>query len=460
MKIFKKEGTIYDIFNRLKLRDFSGNTGLALKNGSYQFFTNLISKFGSLLFTIIIARILMPELFGLYSLALSTVLLFAAISDFGMSNSLVKFVSTELGKRSLKKAKAYLNYFWKIKLVLIGVLVLVLAISSKFISNVIYNKPIFLALIAGILYVLFYGTTITLQATLQALNKFKNIFFGETIFQISRAVLVPIAVLICIKYSLSNSLILFFIFLALGISFLFYSLFLWLFETRKTDLVKSKEAKISSKQKKLTNRFIIALSTTFVSGIFFSYIDRIMLGHFVAAEFIGFYTVALSFISTASALTGIGSVLLPIFSSTENSRIETGLKKSVNLYFIFSIFAILLIVIFANPLILIVYGKAYLPATNLLRILSLFFLALPISGIYTTYFVSIGKPKVIAWLTIASTVLNILLNYILITSLLKYGDLTASFGAAIATVISQFFYMFSLMIIRKRNLKVQTKASM
>jgi stage V sporulation protein B len=454
MKIIKRARALSsDIFHRLRDRNFSGNTGMVIKNGTYQFLTNFVSKLGSLLFTVIIARLLMPELFGLYSLAFSTILLFATISDFGISNSLVKFVSKELSKKNFKKAKSFLSYFWKIKWILIAILAFALAASAKLISDVIYNKPIFLALIAGLLYVLFYGVMIFLQAILQSLNKFKNILFGETIFQVSRLALISLAVLLCIKYSISNSLTLFFIFLALGSSYLFVSLFLWFYQTRKTELVQTVNSDIPPKQKKKVNRFILALSTTFVSGIFFSYIDRIMLGHFVAAEFIGYYTIAISFVSAASALTGIGSVLLPIFSGTESARLERGVRKSVSAFLIFSIISILLIIAFANPLISIIYGNAYLPAANLLRLLSLFFLAFPLSGIYATYFISKGKPKAVAWFSIISTLVNIALNYVLITSLLKYGDLTATFGAGIATVVSQFFYMFGLMIARRRSLK-------
>ena len=454
MKIIKRARVLFsDIFYRLKNRNFSGNTGMVIKNGTYQFFTNFVSKLGSLLFTVIIARLLMPELFGLYSLAFSTILLFATISDFGISNSLVKFVSRELSKGNLKKAKSFLSYFWKIKWILISILIFALAASAKLISDVIYNKPIFLALIAGLLYVLFYGIMIFLQAILQSLNKFKNILFGETIFQVSRLLLISLAVLLCIKYSVSNSVTLFFIFLALGVSYLFVSLFLWFFQTQKTDLIRTANSDIPKKQKRIVNRFILALSTTFVSGIFFSYIDRIMLGHFVAAEFIGFYTIALSFVSAASALTGIGTVLLPIFSGIESSRLERGLRKSVRVLLIFAVISILLVLIFANPLISIIYGNAYLPAANLLRLLSLFFLAFPLSGIYATYFISKGKPKAVAWFSIISTIVNIILNYVLITSLLKYGDLAATFGAGIATVVSQFLYMFGLIITRRRILK-------
>ena len=54
--------------------------------------------------TILLARILMPELFGLYNLALSTIFLFSAISNLGIGETVITFVSKELGKNKKKSA--------------------------------------------------------------------------------------------------------------------------------------------------------------------------------------------------------------------------------------------------------------------------------------------------------------------------------------------------------------------
>ncbi|MCX8194473.1 MAG: flippase, partial [Candidatus Pacearchaeota archaeon] len=55
-------------------------TKQALKNSFYQFFLSVISRFGGLVFTIIVARLLFPDLFGLYNLALTIVLLLATFT--------------------------------------------------------------------------------------------------------------------------------------------------------------------------------------------------------------------------------------------------------------------------------------------------------------------------------------------------------------------------------------------
>jgi len=58
----------FGITNRILRRDFSGNTGLALKNSLVSFLTSSFSKLGSIIFVyLIMMRYLSQEVFGLYS---------------------------------------------------------------------------------------------------------------------------------------------------------------------------------------------------------------------------------------------------------------------------------------------------------------------------------------------------------------------------------------------------------
>jgi len=75
MSIIKEEAKdAKEVLGRIKRRDFSGNEGRVIKNSTWQIATTLTTKIGSLLFTIIIARLMLPEIYGLYGLALSTIL--------------------------------------------------------------------------------------------------------------------------------------------------------------------------------------------------------------------------------------------------------------------------------------------------------------------------------------------------------------------------------------------------
>src|SRR3989344_1099556 len=138
-RLKEEKKDVRNIFNLLKKRDFSSYTGLAIKNSVLQTTTLIISKIGSLVFTVIIARLLLPELFGLYSLALSTIILLSTFTDLGTSQTLVRYVSLSLSKKNKGIAKGYLIYLTKIKLILTFLSIFILLALAKFIYNTYYH---------------------------------------------------------------------------------------------------------------------------------------------------------------------------------------------------------------------------------------------------------------------------------------------------------------------------------
>lgn len=449
MKYFTETNLILtNLFMHFRRRDFSGNTGQVIKNSSYQFSTQLLAKIGSFIFTVIVARLLMTELFGLYSLALSTILIFTAFSEIGIGATLIRFISKELEKKN-GKIKSYLFYFGKIKIFLIVFLSILLLFLSNFLANTFYQKPIFLALLAGAMYVVFTQITGFFQSMLQAKNNFKSVTKKEIVFQISRIILIPLAIIFSIKYSLSDEISLMFIILLLAFSFFIASIFLFIDSRRAYfKIIKKKDKRsLAKKEKKTLNKFLFATAILAVSGTFFGNIDRVMLGKFVEAEFIGYYTAAFSFIGALTPLIGFAAIaLLPIFSRLKGKRLEEGFKKSLRIIILVSIIGFFATILLAHLGVLIIFGREYLLAENILRLFAILLFFIPAISIYTSYYISQGKPNKVAKLLIFSTILNVILNYVLITYFLNYGQLAAVYGAAIATVISQGVYLLGLVI--------------
>jgi O-antigen/teichoic acid export membrane protein len=396
----------------------------------------------------------MPELFGYYSLALSTILVFGVLSKLGIETTLVRFISKEI-KKNNGRIKSYLIYLGKIKIFLIFFTAIIILFSARYIANSFYNKPILLALLAGILYTFFNQISVFLKSMLQASNNFSSIFKRELIFQISRIILVPSAVILAIRYSISEELNLMLIIILLSFSLFLASLFMF-FDIKKIysgKINKEKSFKLSRKKKEIINKFLIATATLTLSGLFFGVIDKIMLGKFVSGEFIGYYTSAHSLIGALAALVGFSSVvLLPIFSRLEGKRLERGLKKSIKIILIFSLGMFIITITSAYYIIFLTYGKSYLISTNILRIFSLLLFITPLIGIYQSYLISQGKPGTITKFLIASTILNILLNYFLINILLPYGELMAVYGVTFSTLISQIFYLGGLLSHKRINI--------
>lgn len=454
-KVMKEEvGDVKNIFYRIKRRDFSGNEGQVVKNSLYQFFTGSVYKIGSFFFTIILARLLMPELFGLYNLALATIILFSNFTNIGTGKAILKYVSNSLGKRRNREAKAYIVHILKIQVIFSFGAIFVLIIMSKFLANTYYGKPIFLALLGGVFYILFSSLLAILETILQASNNFKAGLFREVFFEILRLFFIPIITLIVLKNYASKEFILFSLILATSLLYLASFIFLLIFAKKDLAFLKLKKCSLTKKQKKDLNYFLVAVSTTIFSGIFLGYIDLLMLGHFVSSEFIGYYGAAFSLIGTFTVLIPFSLVLFPIFSRLEGERLEKGFRKSIKITFLISSVFLLFSLLISSFIIQITYGQEYSLSLNVFRILSLLIITFPLTSIYENYFISQGKQKMVAYLLIGTTILNLGLNYFLITWLLSRSELAAIIGASIAVVVTRFIYLFLLVFMKRQTKKI------
>ncbi len=452
MNIIKKEtGEAKEILGRFKRRDFSGNEGRAIKNSTWQIATTLVAKIGSLLFTIIIARLMLPEIYGLYGLALSTILLMGVFSDFGISSALMTFMSKTIDKNPAK-AKGYLYLLTKYKILLIALSSIILLASAGWLANSYYNKPIYYALLAGAIYlpiVIFSGY---LGPIFTAKNDFRPQFTKEIIVQLSRLTIVPLFIIYFLAKVSSVEFYLLWIFIALSLCNFLGGAYLFITAKLKHPFRKTKAQKLNSKEKSELIKFILPLSITALSGIFFGYIDQIMLGHYVEGQFLGFYQAAFNLVASASVIIAFSAAAtFPIFARLKGKKLEQGFKKTRNITLLISIAAAIFTFIVAPLLIQFIYGAEYLTAISYLKVLSLLLISFPMISLYTTYYTSQKRTKIISVLLIISTILNIILNYAFINIGLHYSMFHAVMGACIATIISRYVYLAGLVISRKLN---------
>ena len=115
---------------------------IATKGTIYNMVSLIILKLGGLIFTVIIARLLLPELFGVYALALSIITIALTFTDLGITNTSIRYISDSLGKKNKKMGRSYGRFFIKRKLMLVLIAVVVLLGISKYLSFTIYNNPL------------------------------------------------------------------------------------------------------------------------------------------------------------------------------------------------------------------------------------------------------------------------------------------------------------------------------
>jgi len=442
---------IIDKFKKFKESSSKGYSGLAIKNSVHQVSIILITKIGSLIFTAIIARILMPELFGLYSLVFFTIFTFVSFSDMGVGTALTRFVSKALVKGDTKKAKSYTAYLFKIKALLTLISFLVLIIFAKFIAQTYYQKPIFLALLVSALFVIILSMIGFIESIFRSSNKFQGVSLKESFFQITRLLITPVLIIFLIKYSLSQEISMMMIIAAMLVPYALTLIFFLFQAKKKIIFLKERADTLSNNEKKNIKIFIFPLSISIILYTILDQIDIVLLGKFVTSEFIGYYSAAFFLISPATALTTLSLALFPIFSRLEGEQLKRGLNKSLKIIFFISFLFTVLIIVFAPLMVGIIYGNEYSSAINLLRLGSLVIVPSSMIGIYLNFFISKGKTKLTAKILVFLTIVKLIVGYFLVFTLVKVSLFVGTVGVISARVIVEYIYLGILIFFSRKS---------
>ncbi len=78
---------------------------VVIKNSIYSSLLSFIIKLGGFFITIALARLLLPELFGIYTIVLSIVIIFMTFTNLGTNETLLRYLSEAFGKNNKKKGK-------------------------------------------------------------------------------------------------------------------------------------------------------------------------------------------------------------------------------------------------------------------------------------------------------------------------------------------------------------------
>jgi len=421
------------------------------KNSIYNFFSFGINHFGGAIFTIIIARILNPEAFGMYSLALSIIIILMTAGDLGLNEGLMRYVS--LNSKNKSKAKSYFLYFLKLKLSVLLFLSAILMLSSKLISAFYNQEQLSFLLIIGGLYLFFYSLMQFISVLFYAFKNVKANIYKEFIFQTTRISLIPFLFIISLGYLAAGPII---IVIAGAIITLIFSI-IYLFK-KYNKFFTPKVVKIDKKE---IFHFMKYLSFSALSTIFLVYTDILILGRFVDLEFVGFYRAAATIAVIFASFLTLTQILYPIFAQLNKKKIKRTFDILLYYLFIFSIPLASGVFIFSKQIIKILFGVSYLPATMILHSLALLIIILPAGELFRALLNSKGKSKLTGKIMFYASLLNVTLDLLLISLFLKIfkEPIYTALGVGIATVISRFFIFFSLALISKKEFNIKIKSS-
>ncbi|MDY6894854.1 MAG: flippase [Thermotogota bacterium] len=409
-----------------------------LKNSIYNSSGTLITSATGLIITVLLARLLSPEEYGLFYLALSVGFLLLTFTDLGINATLIRYVSHAIGNNEEKLARSYFRYLFRFNLLLTLLVSVTLIILAEPLAVYVFDKPsLYLPLVVVGFFIVVTSLRNFIKCTFHAFHEFKVNTITSVVYEGLRLALIPL--FIFFGYAVFGAMI--GVFLS-SLGALLVLLFLIL---KKHPFLLDKDVMDLDRKKIL--RFLGFLTIGSISGVIFAYVDSIMLGIFLPAESVGFYRIGYNIVFAVVGLISIANVLLPVFTQLKDFELRNAFNKVFKYSMTFSFpFALGLIFVSEN-LIELVFGTEYLPAMIPMQILSFNIIIATTSGFFGHILNAKEKPEYTAAITIISMSLNIILNYFLIW---EYGML----GAAVATVISRYFNFIALVFLSKKVLNI------
>lgn len=186
--------------------------------------------------------------------------------------------------------------------------------------------------------------------------------------------------------------------------------------------------------------------------------DKIMLKQMISEAEIGFYSTAVSLCSVwCFILSAIIDSLYPEIAKTHKSDSRLFERRNKQLYaivFYLSVCVSLVITCLAEPLVCILYGKAYLPTTAPLRVIT-WYTAFSYLGVArNAWVVCENRQKYLIWVYASAAISNVLLNLLLIPRFGATGAAVASLAAQVVTTMIAPFFIKGL----QRNSKLMVEA--
>ncbi len=421
-------------------------THKVIKNSFWNMLTLSIGKFGGLIFSILVARLLLPDKFGIYSLSIAIVLLITTLTNLGTNQTLSRYLSDSLGRNQKKKAASYRHYLSKIKVLFAFFSMIFLFIIAYPLSNYIFNKPaLFVPLLLSSLYIVTLSFHNFYETFFFVIGNLKHLAIKEVILQGFKILLIFFAFYF-IAPRVSLAIFVLILSSIIGIIFLYFSL------KKKVDyLFKKTKEEIDKKRVK---KFLKNTIFSSVSSTLFGYVDLIILGIFVTSSYIGYYTAAGLIVGGFFGILIFSNLFLPIFTKMKHENLSGAFNKIFRHLCIITIPFVFVILTLGKYFLRAIYGYEYLPAALPMFFLAFLIFEIPITENLKALLFAREKPKIVAKIISISLILNILLDIIIISFFLNISMAWAIAGAAIATIMSRFFLLFSLSIGVKKELGV------
>lgn len=418
-----------------KIQYLKNNRGFTkyFKNTLWLFIERILRMIVGLLIGIWMARYLGPKQFGLLSYVISFVGLFSTIATLGLDSVVVR----ELVSDEKKRNKLISTVFW-LKVIGAFIVFIILAIAINFTTSDAYTNTLIFIIASAVFFQSFNVVDMY----------FQSIVMSKYVVYIN-VVSLFISSLIKIILIVYGAPLEAFALVIVFDSFILASGFVYCFFKKSTFSIQHLKFNKFLAVSLLKDSWPLVLSGIIIS--IYMKIDQVMIKEMLNSEAVGQYSAAVK-ISEAWYFIPIivASSLFPAIINAKNENKKLYYKRLQSLYRFMIWIAIIValpMTFLSNWLIDFLYGSAYNEAGTVLsiHIWAVFFAFI---GIITDrYLIVENLQKITIITTVIGTIINILLNYILIP---KLGII----GASISTVITLFIVDYILLFFIKKTRKI------
>ncbi|MEM3700073.1 MAG: flippase [Candidatus Bathyarchaeia archaeon] len=308
--------------------------------------------------SIIIARLLGPELYGQYTLALVTPQLLLLFTDLGINQGIIKFTATYRGKNESRRIKRLIKYGLILRATAGTLIFLLNYLLADFFATVLLQRPelaIYIRIAAAT--VLFQAIFTAITSAFVGLDKAEYNAMASNLQAFSKAIIS--LTLVILGFGIVGAVTGYVASYAIAA---IPSLAILIKTRGNNDDSKLEDYRTTSDLKTILSYGIPLYISTLLAG-FIPIYQNVVLAFFTTDADIGNYKAAVNFISLMHIIAiPIATALLPAFSklnSLTQKKVKTFYKLANKYTAIIIIPLTFLIIILSKEIVEIIYGNAY-----------------------------------------------------------------------------------------------------
>jgi O-antigen/teichoic acid export membrane protein len=403
LRIYLRFGKLSEEFEKLLAR--------TSRDALVVFVGNFLSTLFLAVSAIIVARLLQPENYGVYSVSLVVSSVLLLFTDFGIDSALVKYVSKFSALKKEEIVKEVVVKGLTLKLVIVSAVSLINYLFALQLSTVLAERPE-LNYYVSLTAILTFSTALmnSSLAVMTALGRMKQRAFVMVLQSLTKLLLSPLLVLLGLGVlgALLGHITSYVVSCVVGFTIIL----------NYVRLRKGRENIISASD---LVKFGLPLYLSTLLGVVLQRFQYVMLARVATNVELGNMQAANQFISLITLTIAPFSItLFPIFSGLEVRDAWEEINKLLNNVLkymcIFTVQVALMIGAFSQDVVRLIYGRLYVTAPLYLTLISMGYLYAPFTVTLTALLSGLGKTRDLLYSSVIQLTIMVPASYILITS--------------------------------------------